>query len=180
MLPHQKAPATVAPIAMTPPVERARLRLLSVSGLHKRYDTVRALDGVSFDVDAGETFGLVGESGCGKSTLARLLMRLEAPDSGQIRFAGQDLRRVERRHLQMVFQDPYGSIDPRWTLRRRPVRRSRASLHARFVGGDSGARSNAAGLPCSAQGRVAVAGEPSARVRVSHALRLRDRAVPHR
>jgi oligopeptide/dipeptide ABC transporter ATP-binding protein len=116
--PHREAPATVAPTAVRAPVARERQRLLTVTGLHKRYDAVRALDGVSFHIDEGETFGLVGESGCGKSTLARLLMRLEAPASGQIRFAEQELRRVERRHLQMVFQDPYGSIDPRWTLRR--------------------------------------------------------------
>jgi oligopeptide transport system ATP-binding protein len=79
-----------------------------------------AVDGVSFSVFEGETFAIVGESGCGKTTLARMLLRLIEPDSGEIRFGGQDLRalhserlRVQRRQMQMIFQDPFASLNPR-------------------------------------------------------------------
>ena len=81
---------------------------------------VRAVDGVSFDIAPGETLGLVGESGCGKSTIAKLILRLEDPTSGSIRFQGRevtDLKGQElktyRRSVQAVFQDPYSSLSPR-------------------------------------------------------------------
>ena len=81
---------------------------------------VRALAGVSFAVEAGASFGIVGESGCGKSTLARIVSALQAPSAGRVLFQGRDLfalpageLRAMRRHFQMVFQDPYGSLDPR-------------------------------------------------------------------
>jgi len=81
---------------------------------------VRAVDDVSFAVGPGASFGIVGESGCGKSTLARMIVALQAPSAGTIRFDDHDLfdqptdelRRL-RRHFQMIFQDPYGSLDPR-------------------------------------------------------------------
>ena len=82
--------------------------------------TGNRLDGVSFSVAAGETFAIVGESGCGKTTLARMLLRLIEPDSGEIRFEGQDLLRMngealraKRRRMQMIFQDPFASLNPR-------------------------------------------------------------------
>jgi peptide/nickel transport system ATP-binding protein len=84
---------------------------------------VRAVDGVSFDVNPGETLGIVGESGCGKSTLARLLLRLVDPDAGTVTFAGEDVLRASpsrmkrlRRDLQLVFQDPHASLNPRLTI----------------------------------------------------------------
>ena len=80
----------------------------------------RALFGVDLEVESGEAFGVVGESGCGKSTLARAAVALEPPTAGQVSFRGQDLSAIApgalrklRRHFQMVFQDPYGSLDPR-------------------------------------------------------------------
>jgi peptide/nickel transport system ATP-binding protein len=82
--------------------------------------TVRAVDDISFTIEAGKTLGLVGESGCGKTTTSKLILNLEEPTSGTIRFEGRDLgargaqgRHHYRRSVQAVFQDPYASLDPR-------------------------------------------------------------------
>ena len=109
--------------------------LLTVRGLTKHFPirrgaliprvvgAVRAVDGVSFDIDAGETFALVGESGCGKTTTGRLVLRLIEATSGSVLFADEDLliltpeaMRRRRRQMQIIFQDPYASLDPRMTV----------------------------------------------------------------
>lgn len=111
--------------ARAQPNNMAEQNLVEIEGLKKHFpaahkQVVRAVDGVSFTIRRGETFGLVGESGCGKTTIGRCLLRLIEPTGGAIRFAGRDLLsvgRVElrdlRRQMQIIFQDPYSSLNPR-------------------------------------------------------------------
>ncbi|MDH4117139.1 MAG: dipeptide ABC transporter ATP-binding protein [Acidimicrobiia bacterium] len=95
------------------------------AGLFRRVvGHVRAVDGVSFHLDSGETVGVVGESGCGKSTLGRSVLRLVEPDDGVVAFKGEDVLSVDktrmrelRREMQMVFQDPFASLNPRLPVR---------------------------------------------------------------
>lgn len=111
--------------------------LLEVRGLKKTYDVrslfrkvgeVRALRGVSFTLNAGETLAVVGESGCGKTTLAKCLMRIETPTEGEIRIDGRAPHEIPearfRRQIQMIYQDPYGSLNPRkqaWQIISEPL-----------------------------------------------------------
>src|SRR5499425_3643938 len=87
----------------------------------QRRQVLKAVDGVSFAIAHGETLGLVGESGCGKSTVARLIVGLYRPTRGEIRYGGKRIdangaRRAVRRDMQMIFQDPYASLNPRWRV----------------------------------------------------------------
>jgi oligopeptide transport system ATP-binding protein len=109
-------------------------KLLSVRKLTKEFPlkgglfashagSIRAIDGVDFDIDRGETLGLVGESGCGKSTTGRCALRLIEPTSGDINFEGKNVRSLEagelrilRRDIQIIFQDPYASLNPRMSI----------------------------------------------------------------
>ena len=93
------------------------------AGFRRRGGVVRAVEGVSFVIHAGETLGLVGESGCGKTTVGRLILCLEKPTAGEIRFDGTNLvtaspaeMQAVRRKVQVIFQDPYSSLNPRMTV----------------------------------------------------------------
>ncbi|SDN46095.1 peptide/nickel transport system ATP-binding protein [Klenkia soli] len=132
---------------------------LSVRDLVVSYGDFRAVDGVSFDIDKGQTLAVVGESGCGKSTIARALVRLVTPTSGQIVLDGTDIAQLGEKQLrplrhrvQMVFQDPYGSLDPHLTAEKivaEPMRdRSRADRHA-----EAARLLDLVGLPTSALDR---------------------------
>ena len=126
--------AAVVEAAINAPIERGE-PILQVRNLVKHFPltqgivfrrhvgAVRAVDDVSFELFAGETLGIVGESGCGKSTVARLLMNLETATSGEVFYKGQDITKLSgralkavRRNIQMVFQDPYTSLNPRMTV----------------------------------------------------------------
>ena len=93
--------------------------------MRRTVGAVQAIDGISFDIQKGETLSLVGESGCGKSTTGRTILQLQKPTSGNVQFNGQELTQLNkrelrktRRHMQIIFQDPYASLNPRLTIGR--------------------------------------------------------------
>lgn len=117
-----------------------------VKRFHTRHGVVAAVDGVSFELPAGQTVGLVGESGCGKSTIGRCLLRLVEPDDGTITFDGTEIQslshrelRATRRRMQMVFQDPVGSLNPAYSAEQtlndalRPLDLDRGARRARAL-----------------------------------------------
>ena len=112
--------------------------------LDRHVGDVKAVDGVTFTIEKGETVGLVGESGCGKSTLGRAILRLYKPTSGRVAFEGQDITKASenelhavRRRMQMVFQDPYASLNPRHSVGRivgEPLRAHRIQSGGQLAG----------------------------------------------
>ncbi|WP_432159867.1 ABC transporter ATP-binding protein [Streptomyces sp. NRRL F-5630] len=130
---HAQSTAPSAPAAPETPAAQGDT-LLRVEGLQKHFPirkglfkrqvgAVQAVDGLSFEVRAGETLGVVGESGCGKSTMGRLITRLLEPTGGSVEFEGRDITHLStgamrkmRRDVQMIFQDPYSSLNPRHTI----------------------------------------------------------------
>jgi oligopeptide/dipeptide ABC transporter ATP-binding protein len=171
--------------------------LLQVEALHKRFAVggrrgalLHAVDDVSLHIDAGESLGLVGESGCGKSTLVRLLARLLDPSDGRIVFAGQPLgeiraerfaRAPQRAEIQMVFQDPTDSLNPRFSAR------DAIAEPLRLLTGMSAAQADArvdevalqVGLPLALLPRYAhqLSGGQKARVGIARALAVKPRLL---
>jgi len=147
---------------------------------------LKAVDGVSLRIVAGETLGLVGESGCGKSTLARAIVRLYKPTAGEVLFQGEDLARLEgmrlraaRRHLQMIFQDPYASLDPRMTVEAILAEPLRNYGLTEGLSGRLGGLLDMVGLPAAALYRYPheFSGGQRQRIGIARALALRPALV---
>jgi oligopeptide/dipeptide ABC transporter ATP-binding protein len=141
---------------------RVWFKLTSGVVLDRHVGDIKAVDGVSFSINRGETVGLVGESGCGKSTLGRTILRLYKPTGGRIVFDGQDITGSSeselhpvRRKMQMVFQDPYASLNPRHSVGRivgEPLR-THGMASRREVGRQVAQLLDVVGLPSDAANR---------------------------
>ena len=149
---------------------------------------VKAVDDVSFSLNPGETFGLVGESGCGKTTAGRAVLRLIEPDSGEIQFDGEDLLKLDsgalrrkRRDMQIIFQDPYASLNPRMTIR--SIVGEPFAIHGITGGADRDARVaellKTVGLDPSALNRYPheFSGGQRQRIGIARALALRPKLI---
>jgi len=175
------------------------MSLLEVQGLKVHFklrrgwfrsaSILKAVDDVSFQIDPGETLGIVGESGCGKTTLARAIVRLLTPTAGRILFEGTDLAilkgaalRLRRRKLQMVFQDPYGSLNPRMTIRQiinEPLGIHRVGKNAKTRSTRYSELLTAVGLDAGAADRYPheFSGGQRQRIGIARALALEPRVV---
>lgn len=167
--------------------------LLEVENLTKSFQVSRkhrvdAVKGVSLRIDEGQTYGLVGESGSGKSTVARMVARLTEPTSGTIRFAGHDVTRLDRsqrqqyrRDVQIVFQDPFGALNPRMTVEE--LITEPLLVHRRGTSPERRARArdlvDKVGLPVSALARKPVdfSGGQRQRIMIARALALQPRLI---
>ncbi|MGY3617950.1 ABC transporter ATP-binding protein [Bradyrhizobium sp. USDA 10063] len=165
--------------------------LLSVLSLCVQYQTaqgtVRAVDDVSFDLEAGETVGLVGESGCGKSTLGKAIMRLVPSSDGRVVLDGRDITSMSsgqlksvRKNMQMIFQDPYGSLNPRHdvgTIIGQPL--SVAGWSRRDIRDRVAELIKQVGLPADAERRYPheFSGGQRQRVGIARALALRPKVI---
>ena len=165
-------------------IEDLRVWFKVTSGivLDRHVGDVKAVDGVSFSIARGETVGLVGESGCGKSTLGRAILRLYAPTGGRIVFDGVDITKASenelhpiRRKMQMVFQDPYASLNPRHSVGRivgEPMRTHRATSR-KSLGAEVAELLRVVGLPAdAATGMHEFSGGQRQRIGLARALAL--------
>jgi len=167
--------------------------LLEVENLAKSFQISRkhrvdAVKGVSFRIEEGQTYGLVGESGSGKSTVARMVARLTEPTSGVVRFAGDDVTRLDRaqrqqyrQDVQIVFQDPFGALNPRMTVEE--LITEPLVVHRRGTASDRGSRARdlveRVGLPVSSLARKPVdfSGGQRQRIMIARALALQPRLI---
>jgi ABC-type glutathione transport system ATPase component len=162
--------------------------LLRVEGLRKAFKGVVAVDGIDFEIAAGETLGLVGESGSGKSTTGYCVLRLLEPTEGSVRFQGEELvglsareMRARRRDMAIVFQDPYASLDPRMSVR--DIVAEPLSVHRAGAPAERRARVaellDLVGLPAAAADRrpAEFSGGQRQRVGIARALALHPRLL---
>ncbi len=127
--------------------------LVELKNIKKHFQSVKAVDGVDLIIKEGENLGLVGESGCGKTTLGRIILKLYEPDQGTVLIDGKDWTRLSssvlrplRKNVQVVFQDPYNSLDPRYTVRGILLEAIAAQLSSKRLNGSAQEESMAAAL----------------------------------